>query len=140
MKQFTPMLLLAVLVCTPAALAASADKKAEAERQQEAREDAAAEGKRGELPFEAQVRGTIRLQVPESEKNSGAVGIFETPQATYLLKLGRPELQKLIEAHDGKQVLLDGRIRNDGKYFIVENVNVPLAPTPRKTGGRGRSI
>jgi len=81
--------------------------------------------------------GRITLYGPEKERSSpDIVGEFEHAGKTYLLKLGSPDVIRELQALDGKPATLNGKIRNQGKYFIAAGI-VQGGMAPAATRRRG---
>jgi hypothetical protein len=71
---------------------------------------------------------------PQEEEVPGA---FNVGSKIYLLKVREAGLMKELQALNGKTVALAGKIRNDGKYFIVEGIPKAEPKPPRMDNPAG---
>ena len=71
------------------------------------------------------------------EGRKDIVGLFSIKGRPYPIKLEKEYLLKELKPYDRKTVSLQGKFRNQGKYFVVTQIIPPPAPTPRvqKLGG-----
>lgn len=67
-------------------------------------------------------RGKFML-LPEGDerKNEQVIGELRTANAVYLVKPMYDESRKILTALNGKEVTLMGKLRAEGKYFVVED-------------------
>jgi hypothetical protein len=131
------------LLCTALLLAlspiapAKEDPAAKAEAEQIAKEEEEARrlGSESNSPlvnFDA--RGRLTFYPADSvERKNNAFGIFASEKGTYIFKIVSPELLKKIETYDRKDVTLLGKLRGEGKYFIIEGIGGGGAPPAAKT-------
>jgi len=63
------------------------------------------------------------LLLPEGDerKNDQVLGELRTGNAVYLVKPMYDESRKILTTLNGKEVTLMGKLRAEGKYFIVED-------------------
>jgi hypothetical protein len=100
------------------------DPQQEAEEKEAAEEDAAAVGR--DLPggpgaSEFSARGKLDLyQVQEGQKPI-VIGVFSADGKNYEVKSSDDLIAKL-QQHNGKLVSLAGKLRNNGKYFVVQSI------------------
>jgi hypothetical protein len=112
-----------------------ADKKKETEEEKEAKraaEEEAEELATSGLEFKGvSLAGTVQLnEIKDGDTANTVAGSFITAKGTFLLKFNTMELRKAMMARNNKEVLLVGKIRNDGKYFVVMSVPEGNAPPP----------
>jgi hypothetical protein len=118
--------LLATLACPPASAMTPEQQKKEEE--EAAREDDAARNKITDaFTKEASLRGRVALYV---EPQDGILGVFTTADRAYFLKAENEKLASDLKKFEGKEVTLGGKIRNQGKYFIVQEIPAPEPPPP----------
>lgn len=93
-------------------------------------EEAAAEErqleKQGKLPedgheFTASGKLVLATQVMDQER-PGVLGLFTACGRSYQVKLAEETLREKLNTFNGKTVTLAGKIRNQGKYLIVQAV------------------
>lgn len=64
------------------------------------------------------------------EGRTDIVGLFTMEKGkAYPIKLANEGLLNELKAHDRKTVMLQGKFRNQGKYFVVTAIIPPPAPT-----------
>lgn len=137
---------LALLSAHSPALAAARDKKedaAKAERELIAREDEQAakladpnkDGYSDNPLVYFQARGKLTLQPPDGA-GPDVVGQFVASDRGYLVKLAGPDFLKTLKIYDGKEVTLQGKLRAEGKYFVVNGVAGGGAPPVQRTNKR----
>jgi hypothetical protein len=118
-------ILFLALVVTCQAVSAEKTKAEQAEEAEAAAEERALE-KQGRLPedgYEFTAPGRLALATHTmDEDRPSVVGIFTAYGKTYQLKLAEASLRKKLEKFNGKTVTLGGKIRNTGKYLIVQAV------------------
>lgn len=125
MQRCFLMLMLTVFAFVPAVQ--SADKKSPQEMQieKEAKDAAAEDAAENSAPESVRMNaiktleGRLVLLAPGESDNPAVVGTFTTPTASYLVKVADDNVLKAIQPYDKKSVPLQGRIRNEGKYFVV---------------------
>ncbi|HYG76706.1 MAG TPA: hypothetical protein VEK08_17005 [Planctomycetota bacterium] len=114
----------------------AARKQREAEKKEAAAEDEAE--KKNSERVSAFFEGKVILFGSDVERPSpDVVGEFEQDGKRYLLKLGVPEVLRDLQQVDGQKVTLNGKVRNQGKYFIVMSVpqgGVTPAASKRRGG------
>ena len=138
MQRRWPIALLLVFALTCPALWALSKEQRATEAEQAALEDEAAEKKRGEDGGpETVLVGKFFRQVQQEVQNPEVFGAYLSGGHAYLLKVENPTAKSYLLKNERKVVKLAGRIRNEGKYFIVEKViaPVPLAPPIRNRRG-----
>jgi hypothetical protein len=127
----------AVLLALAPAVHSKEDPAAKAEAEQIAKEEEEARrlGSESNSPlvnFDA--KGRIAFYPPDApERKNDAFGIFATDKGTYIFKVLNPEMLKKIETYDRKDVTLLGKLRGEGKYFIIEGIGGGGAPPVAKT-------
>jgi hypothetical protein len=124
------VVLLAGLAAFPArAEQALADREAEEARNEDAADRQAGEGKSSERTF----RGKIVLGTTD-DSSPDVVGVFVGDQGErYLLKPSLESVKKALESFNNKPVVLQGKLRNKGKYLVVTGVIPPPAAIPRES-------
>jgi len=88
--------------------------------------------------FFRQINGKIVLSpIDPAEPSPKVVGTFYAENgATYLLKVADSKLLRELLPNNNKKVMLAGKIRNEGKYFIVHLIVQQLvAPVERRRRG-----
>jgi len=126
-----------LLLAVVSAAEAKEDPAAKAEAELIAREDDEAkrlsiESKSPLVSFDA--RGRVNFYPPDApERKNNSCGIFASDKGTYIFKVANPEILKRVEAYDRKEVTLIGKLRGDGKYFIVEGIGGGGAPPVAKS-------
>jgi hypothetical protein len=108
----------------------------EKEAAKEAEEDAARAAKpKDSYTSESTVKGKVIIfPQPQEEEVPGA---FNVGSKIYLLKVREATLMKEIIALNGKTVALAGKVRNDGKYFVVEGIPKSEPKPPRMDNPAG---
>lgn len=125
----------ACLLTSASAYALSdADKDAEAEIF--AREEAADEKLKMTPDAKTAWEGTVALADGNENLQEGIVGTFTVEGKAMLLRMESPKLLDELKKVNGKTVTIAGKIRVNGKYFIAQNVLVPVPGQPRKTRGK----
>ena len=106
------------------------------EKEAKAEEDAEALLDRDSLQRQFQGKVLLFPDGVQGERTE-IVGTFVCGGNTYYLKLAAPELISALKRVNGSNAMLEGKIRNAGKYFVVLNVGTPGAPIyeRRKRGG-----
>jgi len=125
-----------------AAASVGAVERTETERAEEA---VAAEEERkleekGLIPdggYEFEQEGKLTLATwTMDEQRPSILGIFTSRGRTYQVKVAREPLRKALARFNGKQVTLGGKVRNEGKYLIVQEVLSQVVPVgPGKNRG-----
>jgi hypothetical protein len=127
----------AFFLLSAAASHAKEDAAAKAEADLIAREDEQARRLDGESPsplvhFDA--KGKLALLAEDDpERKNNIVGTFSSDKGTFLVKTTSDVILKLIAPYDKKEVTLIGKLRGEGKYFIVDGVGGGGAPPAAKT-------
>jgi hypothetical protein len=80
-----------------------------------------AQGKTPDQGQETVLQGKYLATAPQ-ENRTDIPGVFLASGKTYQVKLAAENLRNKLVPFNGKQVTLGGKIRNRGKYFIVEEV------------------
>jgi hypothetical protein len=108
----------------------------EKEAAREAEENAAKAAKPNDsYASESTVKGKVIIfPQPQEEEVPGA---FNVGSKIYLLKVREEALKKEIIALNGKTVALAGKVRNDGKYFVVEGIPKAEPKPPRMDNPAG---
>jgi hypothetical protein len=101
------------------------DPQQEAEEKEAAEEDAAAVGR--DLPggpgaFEFNARGKLDLYQHPDDQKPIVIGIFTADGKAYEVKAGNEELLTKLQQYNGKLVSLAGKLRNKGKYLVVQSI------------------
>jgi hypothetical protein len=125
-------LCLAALVMFALPLVWGAEKKkdpqVEAEEKQAAEEDSAAVGKDTLTGYEFNSRGKLYInEVPDGQKPL-VLGTFVADGKIYQIKVEREELRAQLAPYHNKEVGLAGKIRNGGKYLVVQNIMGGVPP------------
>lgn len=131
------IVLLLMLMISAAMLSAKEDAAAKAEAALIAREDEEAGKLDGESMsplkhFDAKGKLTL-YGTDDPEKTGTAIGVFTCEKGTFIVRASSPTIQKLVEPYDKKEVTLIGKLRGEGKYFIVDGVGGGGAPPVAKT-------
>jgi len=96
----------------------------------------------GRLPddgHEFTAAGRLVLAAQAMDENRPSVlGIFTAYKRTYQVKLEDESLRKKLAKFNGKTVTLAGKIRNKGKYLIVQAVLTQPGKFRAVSGRRGR--
>jgi hypothetical protein len=135
------LLAVALALLLQSALWAGQPKKESAEaveEKQAALEDEAEKLLTEKEQFLKQLNGKIVLNPFEpGEPVPKVVGTFYVENgAAYLLKVADPKLLKELLPNNNRRVMLAGKIRNEGKYFIANLVVQQLvAPVERRRRG-----
>jgi len=111
-----------------------ADKDAEAEIF--AKEEAADEKLKMTPNAKTSWEGSVALADGNENLEQGIVGTFTIEGKPMLLRMESSKLLDALKKVNGKTVTLVGKIRVNGKYFIAQNVLVPVPGQPRKTRGK----
>lgn len=120
--------IVAVIVSFSLALEAGEPKKKpptleEIEAKEAAEEEKLLEGKRPETGHEFSARGRLRLALVEEGQTPPAIlGIFTADGKSYQVKIANEALRAQLLPFDNKDIALGGKVRNKGKYLIVEEV------------------
>lgn len=135
-----PILLL-TLVCT-GVFAAQPKKTAptaeELEEKAAALEDEAERLLPEKEQFMKQLFGKIMISpIDPAEPAPKVVGTFQVENGpSYLLKISEPKLLQELQANNNRKIMLTGKIRNEGKYFIAHLIVQQLAaPVERRRRG-----
>jgi hypothetical protein len=135
MKRMRPIVIVLIAcLCAPFATVRTAENAAAEEEAKQAAEEKAAEEKLGER-LQVNFTGKVIL-TPKQDENPDVVGVFQSSGHAFLLKLDSPTLLNTLKTHNGKEVTLMGRPRNQGKYFLAWGIDLPSAP-PVFTRTRG---
>jgi hypothetical protein len=135
-------------ICVPALSAEEAETaektKTELVEEAEAAEEERILRKQGrilDMEYELVVPGRLVLTAQAMDEDRPSVlGYFKTSKQAYLVKLGDESLREKLALFNQKTVTLAGKVRNNGKYLIVQAVLTQtgefrvVAPQP----GRGR--
>jgi hypothetical protein len=112
--------LILLLITMPCVFAAT--PKGDGEAKRAAEEEAAEKSLNGEDSRKTPILyGKVSMTPPDPDKKD-VVGTFTVGAQQYLLKLEKEDLRAAVAKYDGKEVSLQGKIRNDGKYFIVMSI------------------
>jgi hypothetical protein len=63
--------------------------------------------------------GKVTLSPPDPDRKDKVIGTFTVGPKQYFLKVEKDDLRIALSDYNGKEVSLQGKIRNDGKYFIA---------------------
>jgi hypothetical protein len=85
------------------------------------------------LPLNKKPPGSLsgRVQLNSEAEENGVVGSFAAKDRAYQLLLAEPALLSQLQHCNGKTVVLQGKIRARGKYFVVEGIQLPTPGVPR---------
>ena len=139
MRSISSLILIAFLFVSATAFAANSkeDAAAKAEAELIAREDQQARTLDGDSPsplIHFDVKGKLALYAEDDpERKNNVIGVFSTEKGTFLVKASSDTILKLITPYDKKEVTLIGKLRGEGKYFIVSGVGGGGAPPVAKT-------
>jgi hypothetical protein len=111
---------------------------ADDEETKEAREEIELESKLSEVEQIALVKSFAgKLQLLRSDENPQVIGQLMTTQGPIALKLEKPDILDELKPYNMKDVTLNGKLRNKGKYLVVTGLHP--APPPgaerKKRGG-----
>ena len=85
------------------------------------------------------IRGKLTLVGSGGDDGTDVVGSLIDPSGRiYLLKLEKKDLLSTLTTFNNKTVALQGKLRNKGKYLLVQGVTEPgggAAPDRKKRGG-----
>ena len=127
-----------VFVASSVTAWAQSDEARASEERQAAEEDAAAEKERGdEGGSETVLIGKFYRQKEKEADNPAVFGTYVSGGRAYLLKVENPIAKPYLIKNERKEIKLAGRIRNEGKYFIVEKVIAPVQLAPPIRNRRG---
>lgn len=137
--------LLALLLSPLAALALHAEdadksdkeKQLAAEAKEAEEEDTANIGKDFAGGYELITRGKFKLFADGESENPTVVGLFSAEGKIYQVKVEQESLKKELAPHSGKDVGLAGKLRNKGKYFVVQSIMNSAAPPDSFRNPRG---
>jgi len=125
-----PVLLLLSLVALPVCAAENEkDEALAAEAKEAAEEDSANVGKDFGGGYELIARGKFKLYAEGESENPQVVGLFSADGKIYQVKLENEGLKKELAPFNGKDVGLAGKLRNKGKYLVVQML-MNSAPPP----------
>jgi hypothetical protein len=113
-----------LLAAFPLLGAEGEEDPATAEAEQATKEEALlrAQGKIPETGYETTLQGKYLATTPSEGQRADIPGVFVAQGRTYQVKLQDNALREKLAPFNGKAVTLGGKIRNQGKYFIVEDV------------------
>jgi hypothetical protein len=125
-----------LFAASPGWAAQSDQAQKDREAEEEAREDQQkAATPRDSFMSESAFKGRIAIfDEPESQDTPGT---FTVGAKVYLLKVRNDDLKAKIRALNRKEVVLAGKVRNQGKYFVVESIPEPPPPPPRMADKHG---
>jgi len=101
---------------------AAEDKEAE-------EEDTANIGKDFVGGYELIARGKFKLYGEGESENPKVIGLFSADGKIYQCKIENEGLKKDLAPQNGKEVGLAGKLRNKGKYFVIQML-MNSAPPP----------
>jgi hypothetical protein len=130
------VLLLSLLALAPLSVCRAAEDKNEAAVIANEEELAAKLDGESNNPLKSfSARGKLKLFAEDDERKSGdVIGEFITPQRSFLVKPMYDASRKILGSLNGKEVTLMGKLRAEGKYFIVEDASGGGAkPVERKS-------
>lgn len=131
------LVLLALVIAAAPLACAKEDPKAKAEAELIAKEDDEARRLGGENAsplVHYYAKGKLNFYAPDDpERKNDVYGVFATDKGTYIVKVPNPTVLKLIEPYDRKETTLIGKLRGEGKYFIVEGIGGGGAPPVAKS-------
>jgi len=134
MLQRIAVAALLALITVPMAVAE--DLTAEQEAKIIAQEEKAEE----QLPIDKKpppgYTGRVVLSGEATDEVDTVVGMFVVERRAYQLRLGKKGLLTTLRAFNGKSLALAGKIRMRGKYFIVQEINIPAAGPKRVNRSR----
>jgi hypothetical protein len=113
------------LLVSPVLRAAGAkpDSQKDAEAKQAAEEEAAESKLDGEDPKKSpRLYGKLLLAETKENEKPEVIGWFTVGDHQYQLKVSDDTLRQELKRYDGKSLCLEGKIRNDGKYFIAGKI------------------
>ena len=127
--NFVCLAVFAFMLVPVCAQAAEKKTKQELEQEKEAKDAAAEDEAEKAMPENQQMKaiknvdGRLVLVPPEDkDANPAVIGTLTSATASYQLKLGEPALMAKLKTYDKKIVALQGRLRNEGKYFVVSGI------------------
>jgi len=120
---------LAFVLSTCAAGAAEKPKK-ETEEEKEAKkaaEEDAQEAATSGTAFRAvTLKGRLTVNpIQDGDTVRTVAGSLATVQGTFVLKVESMRFREVLAKHDGKDVTLIGKMRNEGKYFVALSIDAP---------------
>ncbi|MCY3018097.1 MAG: hypothetical protein NTW87_03575 [Planctomycetota bacterium] len=118
------------------------DPKKETEEEKEAKkaaEEEAREAATSGLAFKpVTLKGRVELiPIQDGDTINTVAGAFTTNQGSFLLRFETMALRRALLRENPKEAVLNGKIRNDGKYFVVTSIEGGNGqrPTPVVTPG-----
>jgi hypothetical protein len=123
MSRWLPFCLLLAAFALPIACAEDDVEALEAEEAAREDQEAAAKQTGDNLGMpEAVMAGKFFMEPAKEGESPKVLGRFVASGSTYLVKIAHEELRKPLAKYDGKEVRFQGKIRNKGKYFVVEQI------------------
>lgn len=105
------------------------DEALAAEDKEAEEEDTASIGKDFVGGYELIARGKFKLYGEGESENPKVVGLFAADGKVYQCKVENEDLKKDLAAFNGKEVGLAGKLRNKGKYYVIQMI-MNSAPPP----------
>ena len=137
MRVFIGNLLPLLVLCLGSVVFAAETPAQKAERELLSREEEAVRNMDGDAisPLKSfDARGKLYLYPPgEAAAETGVIGTFSAAQRVFLVKLESPDVLQKIQPFNNKEVMLTGKLRAEGKYFIVSGLGGGGAPPVQKT-------
>jgi hypothetical protein len=137
MKLHRYWLLCLPLLFSSAVFAAEPTPEQVAESKEAEEEDKAAVGKDFAGGFEFIGRGKFKLYGEGESENKEVVGLFSCDGKLFQVKVENEQLKKDLAPHNGKDVGLSGKLRNKGKYLVVQSISVGAPPPDSFRNPRG---
>lgn len=123
------MILLGTFAMQSHAADAAKDEALAAEAKEAEEEDTANIGKDFAGGYELIARGKFKLYGEGESDNPQVIGLFSADGKIYQVKLENEGLKKELTPLNGKDVGLAGKLRNKGKYLVVQML-MNSAPPP----------
>jgi hypothetical protein len=129
LNALSALLLLSFVALPVTAAESEKDEALAAEAKEAAEEDTANIGKDFAGGYELIARGKFKLYAEGESENPQVIGLFSADGKIYQVKLENEGLKKELAPFNGKDVGLAGKLRNKGKYLVIQML-MNSAPPP----------
>ncbi|HYG73613.1 MAG TPA: hypothetical protein VEK08_01170 [Planctomycetota bacterium] len=130
--------ILFTLAAAPLLAGQKGESQIEKEAARAAEEDAAAAARKSDQLYEISMRGKLQIDAEKkADPKALVLGTFAAEGRLFEVKADSPLVRQDLEKNDGRELTLEGKIRNDGKYFIVQNVPSPPPPPVKLRNRKG---
>ncbi len=121
----TAMLCVAMMVVWTGATCCAGTLPERTSENQKVSPEETAEREGNNEKFGADFCGKLALFTKEQKEAFGDASVFgtlTTDKTTYFVKLNSEKLLEALTPYDGKKCTLTGKLRNEGKYLLVQKV------------------